>query len=62
MQFVHLLLVISILKYQLNTILILQRIIHFPSQQAETGNHTVHLLLCITMKLKYLENLASLRC
>lgn len=58
----HLLLAISILKYQLNTILILQRLIYCPSQQAETGKYAVHLLLCITIKLKYLENLASLRC
>lgn len=40
----------------------MQRVIYSPNQQAETGNYTVHLLLCITMKLKYLENLASLRC
>jgi len=49
-------------KISINTILVLQRIIYSPSQQAETGNYTVHLLLCITMKFKYLENLASLCC
>lgn len=59
---VHLLLAISIFKYQLNSVLILQWKIYLPSQQAETGNYTVHLLLCITMKLKHLENLARLRC
>lgn len=29
-------------------------------QHTETGSDVVHLLLCMTMKLKYLENLAGL--
>lgn len=32
-----------------------------PIPDLKTGNQTVHLLLCITMRLKYLENLASCR-